>query len=127
LSADFSPLGRGWLTGSLRSPADIPEGDFRRSVPQLQTGNFEQNLALADEVRALADEKGVQPAQLALAWVLDLGPDVVPTFGTRRAANVAALDVRLTADDRARLDALAPKGAAAADCWPAALMAQLNR
>ena len=127
----YSPLGRGWLTGALRSPAEIPEGDFRHRLPQFQAGNFERNLALADEVRALADEKGVQPAQLALAWLLALGTDVVPIFGTRRAANLAAnveaVELELTADELARLDELAPKGATEGDRWTPALMRQLNR
>ena len=127
----YSPLGRGWLTGALRSPADILDGDFRKSLPQFQSGNFERNLALADEVRALADEKGVQPAQLALAWLLALGTDLVPIFGTRRAANLSAninaVELELTADDMERLDELAPKGAAAGDRWTPELMGQLNR
>ena len=127
----YSPLGRGWLTGALRSPADIPDGDFRQSLPQFQRGNFERNLALADEVRALADEKGVQPAQLALAWLLALATDLVPIFGTRRAANLSAninaVELDLTADDMERLDELAPKGAAAGDRWTPELMGQLNR
>jgi aryl-alcohol dehydrogenase-like predicted oxidoreductase len=127
----YSPLGRGWLTGALRSPADIPDDDFRHSLPQFQSGNFERNLALADRVRALAHERGVQPAQLALAWLLALGADIVPIFGTRRAANLAAnaeaVKLELTADDLARLEELAPKGAAAGDRWMPALMRQLNR
>jgi aryl-alcohol dehydrogenase-like predicted oxidoreductase len=127
----YSPLGRGWLTGALRSSTDIPEGDFRHNLPQFQGENFERNLALADEVRALAEEKGVQPAQLALAWLLALGSDVVPIFGTRRmanlAANVEAVELELTVADLARLDELAPRGAAAGDRWTPALMGQLDR
>src|SRR3954454_22801114 len=77
----YSPLGRGWLTGTLRTPADIGERDFRRFSPQFQPGNFERNVELADEVRALAEAKGVTPPQLALAWLLGRGPQVVPIFG----------------------------------------------
>jgi aryl-alcohol dehydrogenase-like predicted oxidoreductase len=122
----YSPLGRGWLTGSLRSLDDLPEHDFRRRSPQFQPGNFERNVALADEIRALAAEKGVAPAQLALAWLL--AQDVVPIFGTRHpsriAENVRALDVELDAAERARLDALAPP---TGERWPAEFMAQLDR
>ena len=85
------------------------------ACPSFKAGNFERNLALADEVCELADEKGVQPAQLVLAWLLALGTDVVPIFGTRRAANLAAnveaVELELTADDLERLDELAPNGA----------------
>src|SRR6266508_1339666 len=97
----YSPLGRGWLTGSVRSPDDLPEGDFRRTSPQFQPGNFERNLALADAVRTLAGEKGVTPAQLALAWLLAQGVEIVPIFGApRRAhveANAAAAEIQLSA------------------------------
>jgi aryl-alcohol dehydrogenase-like predicted oxidoreductase len=86
----YSPLGRGWLTGALRSPGDIADDDFRRGLPQFQPGNFEHNLALADEVRALAGETGVEPAQLALAWVLAQGDHIGPIFGTHRSANVTS-------------------------------------
>jgi aryl-alcohol dehydrogenase-like predicted oxidoreductase len=126
----YSPLGRGWLAGGLRSPADIAEGDFRRELPQFQPGNFERNLALADEVRALAAEKGVQPAQLALAWLLAKGEAIVPIFGTRRraniAANVQAVEIELTQAELLRLDQLAPRGAPAGERWSPELMAQLN-
>jgi aryl-alcohol dehydrogenase-like predicted oxidoreductase len=124
----YSPLGRGWLTGAVRSRDELPEGDFRRSLPQFQPGNFERNLALADEVRALAVEKGVEPAQLALAWLLAQGPQVVPIFGTRRRqnveANAAAAEIELTAEELARLDALAPP---VGERWPAEFMEQLGR
>ena len=126
----YSPLGRGWLTGGLRRPADIAEGDFRRGLPQFQPGNFERNLALADEVRALAAEKGVQPAQLALAWLLATGEAIVPIFGTRRraniAANVQAVEIELTQAELLRLDQLAPRGAPAGERWSPEFMAQLN-
>jgi aryl-alcohol dehydrogenase-like predicted oxidoreductase len=126
----YSPLGRGWLTGALRSPNDLAADDFRRRLPQFQPGNFERNLALADEVRTLANEKVVQPAQLALAWLLAKGEEIVPIFGTRHRANVRAnahaIDVALSADEIARLEALAPPGAPAGERWMPELMAQLN-
>lgn len=126
----YSPLGRGWLTGALRKSADLAEGDFRRRLPQFQPGNFEHNVALADAVRALAEEKDIQPAQLALAWLLAKGDEIVPIFGTRRRSNVQtnahAVDVELTAEEIARLEALAPPGAPAGERWMPELMAQLN-
>ena len=126
----YSPLGRGWLTGALRSPEDIAEGDFRRELPQFQPGNFERNLALANEVRTLAEEKRVQPAQLALAWLLAKDELVVPIFGTRRrenlAANAKAVEIDLSATEIARLEELAPRGAPSGERWQPDLMAQLN-
>ncbi len=126
----YSPLGRGWLTGALRSPEDIAEGDFRRELPQFQPGNFERNLALANEVRTLAEEKRVQPAQLALAWLLAKDELVVPIFGTRRrenlAANAKAVEIELSATEIARLEELAPRGAPSGERWQPDLMAQLN-
>ncbi len=126
----YSPLGRGWLTGALRSPEDIAEGDFRRELPQFQPGNFERNLALANEVRTLAEEKRVQPAQLALAWLLAKDDLVVPIFGTRRrenlAANAKAVEIELSATEIARLEELAPRGAPSGERWQPDLMAQLN-
>ena len=126
----YSPLGRGWLTGALRSPEDIAEGDFRRELPQFQPGNFERNLALANEVRTLAEEKRVQPAQLALAWLLAKDELVVPIFGTRRrenlAANAKAVEIELSATEIARLEELAPRGAPSGERWQPDLMSQLN-
>jgi aryl-alcohol dehydrogenase-like predicted oxidoreductase len=108
----FSPLGRGFLTGAIRTPDDFGEDDFRRGMPRFTGEAFEANLRLVDEVRALAEEKGVTPGQLALAWVLAQGPDVVPIPGTKRRSyleeNADALDVELTADDLARLAAITP-------------------
>jgi aryl-alcohol dehydrogenase-like predicted oxidoreductase len=112
----FSPLGRGFLTGAIRSPDDFGEGDFRRGHPRFTGEAFEANLRLVDEVRALAAEKGATPGQLALAWVLAQGPDVVPIPGSKRRAhleeNAGALDVELTPDDLARFEAIAPPGVA---------------
>jgi aryl-alcohol dehydrogenase-like predicted oxidoreductase len=112
----FSPLGRGFLTGAITSPADFAEDDWRRSHPRFTGEAFTANLRLVDAARELAAEKGATPGQLALAWVMAQGDDVVPIPGTKRRSyleeNVGALGVELTADDLARLDAIAPPGAA---------------
>jgi aryl-alcohol dehydrogenase-like predicted oxidoreductase len=108
----YSPLGRGFLTGALRSPADFDDDDSRRRMPRFQGEAFEANLRLVDAVRALAEEMGVTAGQLALAWVLAQGPDVVPIPGTKRRRNLeenaGAAAVRLTAEDLARLAEIAP-------------------
>jgi aryl-alcohol dehydrogenase-like predicted oxidoreductase len=122
----YSPLGRGFLTGRFRSPGDIPEGDWRRMNPRFQGENFEKNLALVARVTEIARARGVTPAQLALAWVLGQGRDVIPIPGTRRRAsleeNVAAVDVVLTPQEMAKLDLAAPRGAAAGTRYPEAGM-----
>ncbi|MGY1740684.1 MULTISPECIES: aldo/keto reductase [unclassified Blastococcus] len=108
----YSPLGRGFLTGAIRTPADFAEDDWRRRMPRFQGEAFTANLRLVDAVRAMAEEKGVTAGQLALAWVLAQGPDVVPIPGTKRRRNleenVAAAAVELTAGDLARLAEIAP-------------------
>jgi aryl-alcohol dehydrogenase-like predicted oxidoreductase len=109
----FSPLGRGFLTGAVRRAEEYPETDFRRRDPRFQAANFDANVRAADAVRALAAGKGATPGQLALAWLLHKGDDVVPIPGTKRRRwleeNVAAADVRLSPADLAALDAaLAP-------------------
>jgi len=113
----FSPLGRGFLTGAITSPEDFGEGDFRRDNPRFQGENFTRNLELVDEVRQLAAEKGCSAGQLALAWVLAQGDDVVPIPGTKRVSyleeNAGACFVELTQDDLARLEKIAPLGVAA--------------
>lgn len=113
----FSPLGRGFLTGAIRSPEDFGEDDWRRGHPRFTGEAFATNLRLVDAVRELAEAKGVTAGQLALAWVLAQGDDVVPIPGTKRRAyleeNVAAAAVELSAEDLARLDAIAPPGVAA--------------
>jgi len=118
----YSPLGRGFLTGAIRSEADIPEGDFRRNNPRFQGENFIRNLELVTRVEEMATEKGCTPAQLALAWLLAQGQDVVPIPGTKKrsrlAENLAAVDVEITAEDLRRLDELAPAGVAAGDRYP---------
>ena len=118
----YSPLGRGFLSGRFRSPQDIPEDDFRRHNPRFQGENFESNLRIVDRVREIAEEKGVTPAQLALAWVHRQGEDVVPIPGTKRRRyleeNVAATEIELTAEDLERLDEAAPPGVTAGDRYP---------
>ena len=118
----FSPLGRGFLTGAITSPADFGEDDFRRNHPRFQGAAFEANLRLVDEVRDIADEKGVSAGQLALAWVLAQGDDVVPIPGTKRRAyleeNAAAAALDLSPEDLARLAAIAPPGAAEGTRYP---------
>ena len=126
----YSPLGRGFLTGSIRSPQDLGEDDWRRHNPRFQGENFARNLELVDRVAELAKAKGVTSAQLALAWVLAQGRAsgvvVVPIPGTTRPErvdeNVAALDVELSDEDLRTLDELAPVGVAAGDRYPAASM-----
>jgi aryl-alcohol dehydrogenase-like predicted oxidoreductase len=104
----YSPLGRGFLTGQIRSIDDLPEDDWRRSNPRFQEAALAENIHLADQVRELADSRGITPAQLALAWVMAKGEDIVPIPGTKRVAyledNVGATDVALSADDVATLD-----------------------
>jgi aryl-alcohol dehydrogenase-like predicted oxidoreductase len=115
----YSPLGRGFLSGAIRSPEDFAPDDFRRQAPRFTGENFARNLALVDAVGAIADAKGVSPGQTALAWVLARGDDVVPIPGTKRRAyleeNVAADEVELTDDERATLDRVFPPGVAAGD------------
>jgi len=127
----FSPLGRGFLSGEVRSPSDLGDGDLRRTQPRFQGDNFQRNLDLVDGVRSLAEEKGCTPAQLALAWVLARGDDVVPIPGTRRSRhlddNLAASDVVLTAEDLDSLEALFPLGAAARERYPGALQQQWKK
>jgi aryl-alcohol dehydrogenase-like predicted oxidoreductase len=123
----YSPIGRGFLSGRIRSIDDLQENDFRRHNPRFQGENFRANLELVDRVRELAEGKGVSPAQLALAWVMAQAgrggnPTVVPIPGTKRVRyleeNAAAADVELTDDDLRRLDEAAPLGAAAGDRYP---------
>jgi aryl-alcohol dehydrogenase-like predicted oxidoreductase len=122
----YSPLGRGFLTGRFRSPADIPEGDWRRVNPRFQGENFQKNLALVTRVTEIARARNLTPAQLALAWVLGQGKDIVPIPGTRRRTsleeNVGAVGVILTPQEMAKLDLAAPKGAAAGTRYPEAGM-----
>jgi aryl-alcohol dehydrogenase-like predicted oxidoreductase len=118
----YSPLGRGFLSGEIRSIDDLAENDFRRNNPRFQGENFAKNLELVDRVRQIAEEKGVTPSQLALAWVLHQGDDIVPIPGTKRVKyleeNAAAADVTLTPEDLARIDEAAPVGATVGARYP---------
>jgi aryl-alcohol dehydrogenase-like predicted oxidoreductase len=118
----YSPLGRGFLTGRFESPEDLPEDDWRRQNPRFQGENFQKNLALVEEVERLAAEKEVTPAQLALAWVLHQGDDIVPIPGTtdpdHLEDNLGALQVALTDAELDRIDEIAPVGAAAGTRYP---------
>jgi aryl-alcohol dehydrogenase-like predicted oxidoreductase len=126
----YSPLGRGLLTGRFRSPADLAADDWRHQSSRFQAGNIEANVALARPVFEMAEAKGCTPPQIALAWVLAKGDDVVPIPGTKRLAyleqNLAALDVRLSAEDVARLDALFPPGTVRGERYGAAAAALLD-
>jgi aryl-alcohol dehydrogenase-like predicted oxidoreductase len=118
----YSPLGRGFLTGAITSPDDFPEGDFRANLPRFTGENFARNMALVDEVTRLAAHRGCSAGQLALAWVLARGDDVVPIPGTKRRRyleeNVAAQDVVLTEDDLAAIDAVFPVDAPGGSRYP---------
>lgn len=125
----YSPLGRGFLTGRFRTPDDFAEGDYRRSAPRFQGENFDRNLQLVDRVKEMATEKGCTVGQLALAWLLAQGEDIVPIPGTKKRSrleeNLGAIDVTLSANDLSRLDELAPAGVAAGDRY--ASMATIDR
>ena len=127
----YSPLGRGFLTGQFKSPEDFPEGDFRKNHPRFEGKNFQKNLDLVKEVESLAEEKGCTTAQLALAWVLAQGEDIVPIPGTKHVKyldqNIDALKVRLSDDDLRRLDTILPPGAAAGERYHARGMETVNR
>lgn len=126
----YSPLGRGFLTGQFKSPDDLPADDYRRHAPRFQGEAFSKNLDLVKEIEAMAADKGCTPAQLALAWVLAQGTDIVPIPGTKRRTyledNLGALDVSLTATELARIDEVLPPGAAAGTRYAAPQMASLS-
>src|SRR5690606_37733737 len=118
----YSPLGRGFLTGEIKSFDDLAEDDYRRNSPRFQGENFQKNLDLVQRIEDIAADKGCTPAQLALAWVMAQGDDIVPIPGTKRRKyleqNVAAVDVQLTQEDLRRIDEVAPRGAAAGLRYP---------
>src|ERR671915_961189 len=126
----YSPLGRGFLSGRIKSPDDFGEDDFRRNHPRFTGENFARNLDLVERVRELAAAKGVTPSQLAIAWVLAQGDDVVPIPGTKRRQyleeNIGALEVELTPEDLAAIEQVAPRGAVAGDRYTPEMMARVN-
>ncbi|OUL35800.1 aldo/keto reductase [Nostoc sp. 106C] len=125
----YSPLGRGFLSGAIASPDDLAPDDYRRNSPRFQGENFSKNLQLVEKVKAIANQKGITPTQLALAWLLAQGEDIVPIPGTKRRAyleeNVAASEINLTPEDLNQLEAVAPKGIVAGDRYPD--MSTVNR
>jgi aryl-alcohol dehydrogenase-like predicted oxidoreductase len=127
----YSPLGRGFLTGQIKRFEDFAPDDYRRNSPRFQAENFQKNLELVKRVEELAKEKKCTPGQLALAWLLAQGEDIIPIPGTKRRKyleeNVGALNVRLTPQDLRRIDEVAPHGAAAGKRYPEAMMAAVNR
>jgi aryl-alcohol dehydrogenase-like predicted oxidoreductase len=127
----YSPLGRGFLSGEIKSVDDLAPDDFRRTNPRFMGENFQKNLDLVEAVKAIAADKGITAAQLALAWVLAQGDDLIPIPGTRRVAtleqNVAAVDLALTPQDLARIDTVFPMGAAVGHRYAEAARAALNR
>jgi aryl-alcohol dehydrogenase-like predicted oxidoreductase len=126
----YSPLGRGFLTGQFKKLEDIPEDDYRRHSPRFQGENFQKNLDLVKEIEEMAAKKGCTPSQLALAWLIAQGDDIVPIPGTKRRTyleeNIGALDVSISKKDLEEIEAIAPKGVAAGDRYVAAQMGNLN-
>jgi aryl-alcohol dehydrogenase-like predicted oxidoreductase len=126
----YSPLGRGFLTGQIKTFDDLAPDDYRRISPRFQGDNFNRNLSLVKRIEEIAAEKGCTPAQLALAWVMAQGEDIVPIPGTKRRQyleeNVGAVEVKITTEELKRIDELAPKGVAAGTRYPEAQMAALN-
>ncbi len=127
----YSPLGRGFLTGRYKSRADFSDDDFRSNMPRFQDENFEANLRLVEQIETLAAEKDATPGQLALAWLLARGEDIVPIPGTRRRErleeNAAAADVELTPGDLARIEEVSPRGAVAGGRYPEEAMEEIGR
>ncbi|HST20290.1 MAG TPA: aldo/keto reductase [Blastocatellia bacterium] len=127
----YSPLGRGFLTGQIKSFDDLAEDDYRRHSPRFQGENFDKNLELVSRIDEMAKEKGCSPAQLALTWVMAQGEDIIPIPGTKRRKyleeNAGALEVTLSEDDLRRIDEVAPKGVAAGTRYPEAMMGAVNR
>ena len=126
----YSPLGRGFLTGQITSPADLEADDWRRNMPRFQGDNFQKNVDLASKIKDFARAKGCTAGQLALAWVLAQGEDIIPIPGTKRRKyleeNVGAVDVSLTDDELAEIDRLLPLSAFMGDRYPAEGMRAVN-
>ncbi len=127
----YSPLGRGFLTGKIKSPDDLEPGDWRRMSPRFQGDNFQRNLDLVNRIEELAAEKNCKPSQLALAWVLAQGEDMIPIPGSSHIShleeNLAALEISLSSEDLQRIDEVAPKGVAAGDRYPEGGMKVVGR
>lgn len=127
----YSPLGRGFLSGAIKSPDDLAPDDYRRMSPRFQGENFDKNLQVVEQVKAIAAAKGVTPSQLALAWLLAQGDDIVPIPGTKRRTyleeNVAATEIALTPDELRRIEEVAPKGIAVGERYPAEHMSAVNQ
>jgi aryl-alcohol dehydrogenase-like predicted oxidoreductase len=127
----YSPLGRGFLTGAIQTPADFQPNDLRRHMPRFQGENFNRNIQLARKIGEIAEEKKCTPAQLALAWLLAQGRDIVPIPGTKRRdrleENLRALEIQLSEDDLRRIAEAAPVGVATGTRYPEALMNTVNR
>jgi aryl-alcohol dehydrogenase-like predicted oxidoreductase len=127
----YSPLGRGFLAGQFKSVKDFAPDDYRQHSPRFQGENFTKNLRLVDRIKEMAAEKGITASQLALAWVLAQGDDLVPIPGTKRRTyleeNMAAVEIVLSNEDLKRIDEIAPKGVASGDRYPSNMMATVNR
>jgi aryl-alcohol dehydrogenase-like predicted oxidoreductase len=126
----YSPLGRGFLTGRFQSPDDFDESDFRKYSPRFQGDNFRKNFQLVDKVKELAEKRGITPAQLAIAWVLNRGNDIIPIPGTTRVKhieeNVKSVDIKLTDDELKQIEDIFPKGAASGLRYPEPAMKTIN-
>lgn len=127
----FCPLGRGFLTGQIKSPQDFAEDDLRRQLPRFQGDNFQRNLELVERLQEIAAQKNCQPSQLVLAWLLAQGEDIVPIPGTKRRIyleeNVKSVEIELTADELAQINQVAPQGVAAGSRYPESVMRLSNR
>lgn len=127
----YSPLGRGFLTGTFQSPDNFPPDDWRRHSPRFQGKNFYRNLKLVEKIKEIATQKQCTPARLALAWLLAKGEDIIPIPGTKRRSrlheNIGALEITLTADELQQIEAIVPIGSAAGTRYPEALMHSVNR
>jgi aryl-alcohol dehydrogenase-like predicted oxidoreductase len=127
----YSPLGRGFLTGQFKTIDDLPADDYRRNAPRFQSENFRKNLELVTEIERSAAAKGCTPSQLALAWVLAQGQEIVPIPGTKRIKylddNLGAVNIRLTPDDLSSIDAILPAGTASGERYNPQAMAAIDR
>jgi aryl-alcohol dehydrogenase-like predicted oxidoreductase len=127
----YSPLGRGFLTGRFKSVNDFPADDYRRHSPRFQGENFQKNLDLVSKIESLAKQKGVTASQLALAWVLAQGDDIVPIPGTKRRTyldeNLAAAEIQFSEKELREIEAVAPKGVAVGERYPEHMMSSVNR